>query len=331
LGVETCNQCGFDAGDWNVRDAGSLFDALGEWWGPAVSPFRAEVLNERPGPLVWSPLEYGLHSIFAIRILRERIEWMLEGAAPGEAPPPWPPLPAAEELVLELPAAEIVAHLEEQGKLTHALTTRKDITWTPEAEAMLFHAVHDTSHHMMDVSRLLAPYRPASVGGASVGRVAQINVSGGGVPKRPVEAVMVGRRGLAGDRQGNRKHHGRPFQAVCLWSTEVIGELAADGHPIHPGAAGENFTVSGLDWPALRPGTILRFEAAGEGGDGATPLEVELSWPAPPCRHQMQWFSDGDYNRIDHDRNPGFSRWYAWVRRPGPVAAGDRVVVPFGP
>jgi MOSC domain-containing protein YiiM len=226
-------------------------------------------------------------------------------------------LPEAEEPALQLDPAEIVAHLEHEGEATHELTARRGLVWTPEAEAVLFHAVHDTSHHMMDVSRELVSHRPGGPGAAGV--VEHMNVSDGGVPKHPVESAVVGRRGLAGDRQGNRKHHGRPFQAVCLWSTEVIGELAAAGHPIHPGAAGENLTISGLDWSGMRPGTIVHFEGS--------PLEVELSWPATPCHHQVRWFTDGDFKRIDHDANPGFSRWYGWVRRPGPVAVGDRAVV----
>ena len=320
--VETCSQCGFDARDWTVRDAGALFRGLEEWWRLAVAPYSRPVLNRRPGPLVWSPLEYGLHSVFAIPILRDRIEWLLEGHPREEEPPPWPPLPAAEELTLDLDPWEIVAHLADQGQINHELTARREVQWTPEAEVLLFHTVHDTSHHMMDVSRLLAPHRPDVCSG-SVGVVEQMNVSDGGVPKLPVETAFVGHRGLKGDRQGNRKHHGRPFQAVCIWSVEVIADLAAGGHPIYPGAAGENLTVSGLDWTEMRPGTILHF--------AASPLEVELSWPATPCRHQAQWFTDGDFGRLDHDQNPGFSRWYGWVRRSGSVAVGDTVVVPSSP
>lgn len=41
--------------------------------------------------------------------------------------------------------------------------------------------------------------------------IAQLSVSGGGgVPKRPVERVAVSWKGLGGDRQKFRVHHGRP-------------------------------------------------------------------------------------------------------------------------
>ena len=47
-------------------------------------------------------------------------------------------------------------------------------------------------------------------------RVARINTSPGGVPKRPVESARVGRLGLEGDAHTDRTVHGGPFRAVCL-------------------------------------------------------------------------------------------------------------------
>jgi MOSC domain-containing protein YiiM len=144
-----------------------------------------------------------------------------------------------------------------------------------------------------------------------------VNANDGGVPKRPIPGAEVTTAGLVADRQADRKHHGRPFQALCLWSTDVIGELASAGHPIEAGSAGENLTLSGVDWAALRPGTRLRI---GE-------VLAELSFPATPCKKQTRWFNDGDFGRIDHERNPRWTRWYAWVREPGKVAPGDEVLV----
>lgn len=112
-------------------------------------------------------------------------------------------------------------------------------------------------------------------------------------------------------------HHGRPFQALCLWSTEVIGELSAAGHPVGPGSAGENLTLSGIDWVSLRPGTRMRIGTA----------MVEFSHPAIPCTKLTTCFADGNFARISHDRNPHWARWYAWVRQPGDVKPGSAVVV----
>jgi MOSC domain-containing protein YiiM len=147
--------------------------------------------------------------------------------------------------------------------------------------------------------------------------VAQINTSAGGVPKLPVDAAEIGERGLLGDRQAARQHHGRPLQALCLWSSDVIDDLRAEGHPIYPGAAGENLTLTGLDWAAIRPGTRLLI---GE-------VLAEVSAYATPCKKNAQWFEGGDFNRMSNDRHPGWSRLYAWVLEPGTVRSGDQVVV----
>jgi MOSC domain-containing protein YiiM len=149
------------------------------------------------------------------------------------------------------------------------------------------------------------------------GAVDSINLSDGGVPKRPVERAVIGWRGVEGDRQASRKHHGRVFQALCLWSSDVIDALQREGHPVQAGAAGENITVRSLDWASLRPGTRLRIGSA----------LAEVTVPAVPCNKNAQWFSDGDFNRIHFERNPGWTRQYALVVEPGEVAVGDAVLV----
>jgi MOSC domain-containing protein YiiM len=149
------------------------------------------------------------------------------------------------------------------------------------------------------------------------GRVTQVSASRGGVPKRPVGRAEVNERGLVVDCQAARRHHGKPMQALCLYSSEVIDALRAEGHRIAPGAAGENVTISGLDWSSLRPGVRLRI-----GG-----VLAEISAAATPCDKNARWFLDGDYDRMSQQEHPGWSRLYAWVLEPGEVADGDRVTV----
>ena len=171
---------------------------------------------------------------------------------------------------------------------------------------------HDVEHALWELARWVEP--PP----AQTGTVVQLNVSGGGVPKSPVERAEVGLRGLVGDRQAARKHHGRPWQALSLWSAEVIESLQAEGHPIERGSAGENVTVAGIDWSVMRPG--VRF-SVGE-------VEAVVSAYAIPCAKNAQWFADRDYNRILHDRHPGTSRVYATVLRPGLVSTGNGLTLP---
>jgi MOSC domain-containing protein YiiM len=187
--------------------------------------------------------------------------------------------------------------------------------YVDDAAWLVRHTVHDVSHHLMDIGRglhLLGAGAPTQEG-----VVAQLNVSGGGVPKKSVEVAEVGDRGVVGDRQADRKHHGRPLQALCLWSTDVIDALRTEGHPIEPGLAGENITVTGIDWSTLRPGVQL---LVGE-------VLLEISAWATPCAKNAAWFTDRDFNRMSHERHPGWSRAYAWVREPGTIRPGDPVVV----
>jgi MOSC domain-containing protein YiiM len=175
--------------------------------------------------------------------------------------------------------------------------------------------LHEQRHGLHQVGR--ARRRLAGERSPMAGTVDGVHVSDGGVPKVAVPRVEIGWRGLAGDRQADRRHHGRPFQAVCLWSSEVIEALRAEGHPIDHGSAGENLTVAGLDWAALVPGTIVQVGGA----------SLEISSYAVPCAKNAGWFSDGDFGRLHHERSPGRSRVYAWVLAPGEVSRGDAVIV----
>ncbi|MGH8951818.1 MAG: MOSC domain-containing protein [Acidimicrobiia bacterium] len=144
----------------------------------------------------------------------------------------------------------------------------------------------------------------------------QINVSQGGVPKLPVDNALIDEGGVVGDRQADRVHHGRPEQALCLYSLEVIEELRREGHPIAPGSAGENLTLAGLDWAALGPDARLRI------GSG---VEIEVTWFTTPCDKNAGWFLDGKFSRMSNSLHPGSSRLYARVLRGGSVKTGDEV------
>ena len=322
---ETCDECGFDAGAWEVADASTLLGGLGLWWRLATAGVDAGALNARPAPGVWSVLEYGMHTAFVTAVLREGLAMILEADGLALPDPPSADGARADDTAPVLDAAAIVGDVDREGRALAALARGAPADgWahtgrlrgeTLHATAVLRHAAHDASHHMMDAGRGLATLGAGTP--RQQGTVVQVSASAGGVPKHEVPGAAVGHAGLAGDRQADRRHHGRPFQALCLWSAEVIGELASAGHPIAPGAAGENLTVAGVDWSSLRPGARLRVGTA----------LAEVSFSAVPCAKQARWFTDGDFRRIDHDRNPHWTRWYAWVREPGEVSRSDTVVV----
>jgi MOSC domain-containing protein YiiM len=148
------------------------------------------------------------------------------------------------------------------------------------------------------------------------GTVVQLSVSPGGLPKLPVEAAEVTWSGMEGDRQATRLHHGRPWQALCIWSAEVIDNFRREGHPIAPGLAGENITISGLPWADVRAGVRLCV------GD----VMCEVSSYALPCASNKPWFIDGNFHVMHHERGP-VSRVYATVLEPGLVRTGDQVIL----
>ena len=150
------------------------------------------------------------------------------------------------------------------------------------------------------------------------GRLIQVNVSDGGVPKWPVQAARITVSGVEGDRQREVTVHGGPHRAVSLMGIEAIRRVAAEGHPIAPGTTGENLTTEGFDVSVLPLGTRL---AIGE------EVEIELSGPTNPCRTIRHSFRDLRFGRLSMAAHPGDSRMYARVVREGMVRAGDPIRV----
>ncbi len=148
------------------------------------------------------------------------------------------------------------------------------------------------------------------------GRIVQLSASNGGVPKRPLAEATVDANGITVDRQADRRAHGGPRRALCLFALERIEALAAEGHPIAPGATGENVTTEGIDWDRVAPGARLRL---GEG------VLIEVTGYTEPCWKNARWFLEGDFSAMDQEIWPGFSRVYARVLEGGDLRPGDPV------
>ncbi|MCB1877936.1 MAG: MOSC domain-containing protein [Chromatiales bacterium] len=165
-------------------------------------------------------------------------------------------------------------------------------------------------------------------------RVRSVNVGGPGeldcggrvvlsaLRKSPVSGpVAVGRLGLSGDDQVDRKHHGGEGKAVYVfawenyayWGQELAHDLSV------PGLFGENLTTEGLSETQVRPGDRLNF------GD----LVLEVTQPRTPCYKLVTRLKAA----------PGFARqflqsgrtgFYARVLQTGMVCAGDQGVLEHG-
>jgi MOSC domain-containing protein YiiM len=143
------------------------------------------------------------------------------------------------------------------------------------------------------------------------GVVAHLHASKG-LPKKPIDTASIGWRGIEGDVQSSRVHHGRPWQALCVWSTDAIDSLRAQGHPIAPGFAGDNITVSGISADAFRPGAHFRIGA----------VRGFFSAYTIPCSKNNEWFQNKNIMAMSHTQG-NFSRIYAMVTHTGTISVGD--------
>ena len=152
------------------------------------------------------------------------------------------------------------------------------------------------------------------------GIVVQVNVSGGGIPKRAIPEARVTNKGVDGDAW-RRPFHGGRRKAILLITIEGIDELIAQGFQLYPGALGENVTTRGLDRRVLRIGQ--RLEAGG--------VEIELTSLRGPCA-TLDVYGRGIQSAMYDARaaagDPQSPRWglsgfYAAVIRPGVVRPGD--------
>lgn len=131
------------------------------------------------------------------------------------------------------------------------------------------------------------------------------------MPKLPVECVRVTKDGLIGDWQLNRKYHGGPDRAVCLYSVELYDQFRKEGLDMKWGSVGENFTTRGFDLMALERGGRLRV---GE-------CLIEITNVREPCKSLRKWHFQLPY--LIEER----SGWVARVIEEGEVKPGDSIEV----
>ena len=157
------------------------------------------------------------------------------------------------------------------------------------------------------------------------GSVIQINVSLGGLPKRPIAAGVITPLGLAGDACAHPQIHGGPLQAVLIIASETIDELKARGYPVFYGALGENLTTRRLDRRELRIGQQLRAGGA----------RLEITKIRVPCSALDVYgpsIKEEIYDQQVKAGDPASPRWgmsgfYARVLQPGQVHPNDIISI----
>ena len=129
--------------------------------------------------------------------------------------------------------------------------------------------------------------------------------------------LLLGREGLAGDAQGDRKHHGGPDKALHHYAFEhydhwrgAIGERAVLQRP---GAFGENLSTRGMTEDDTAIGDVFRLGGA----------VIQVSQGRQPCWKLNARFDVADM--ASQVQKTGFTGWYYRVIEQGFVTAGDEL------
>jgi MOSC domain-containing protein YiiM len=158
------------------------------------------------------------------------------------------------------------------------------------------------------------------------GRVIQVSMSRGGIPKHAIGQAHAGPLGLEGDGHAQPQFHGGPRQALLLITQEGIEELNAAGFPLQAGTLGENITTRGLDRRQWRIGQRWRI---------GPEVIVEFTKIRVPCKTLSRLgkgIQAAIYDEIVKAGDPSSPRWglsglYASVVEPGTIRTGDEIVL----
>jgi hypothetical protein len=171
--VDRCPECGFDPTELQPPDTAlAVRSFVRRYQAPLMRALPGEDLDEivgrSPGPGVWSALEYSAHVRDIFRVFDGRVRSALAGDEPGEMVVDWEGMVAAASPSLERKAvaddlADAAATLATTlGELTPTDWELSCYTGrghrVPVRDLALM-AVHEGSHHLLDVGRSLRAAR----------------------------------------------------------------------------------------------------------------------------------------------------------------------------
>ena len=161
--------------------------------------------------------------------------------------------------------------------------------------------------------------REIEVSALCAGSAAELpNGKQSGICKVPLTGVVtIGERGIAGDRQVNRVHHGYPAMALhhfpyetYAWVRHHFGALAWLGAA---GSLGENISTRGMTEHDVLIGDRFRLGTA----------VIEVSQPRQPCATIEEHLQTrGVVKALVAAARSG---WFYRVLEPGEARAGDRL------
>ena len=159
--VERCEQCRFDGGAWTDAQAIEAVAALPSRWRDAVSGLSYDELCRRPVPEMWSIAEYVDHVREVLFGMRFVLDTALAEPGTDLGKPPEPRFDPEPRII---DVEDALSGIDRQANaLRHRLTELPDSSWDCTATVggdeidshwIARHAVHDASHHLLDVDRL---------------------------------------------------------------------------------------------------------------------------------------------------------------------------------
>ncbi len=140
-----------------------------------------------------------------------------------------------------------------------------------------------------------------------------------GIFKESVTTVKVGKLGIDGDVQVDKRYHGGPDKALHQFAINsykrIIDQFPDLTDTAVPGSIGENLTVSDMDETSVCIGDIYRLGK----------VTVQVSEPRQPC-----WKINAKYGvekLSEFIDQQGLAGWYYRVLEEGIVSVGDEVTL----
>lgn len=159
--VERCAECGFDGDEWTDSAALEAITELPSRWSSAVRDLTFREATRRPYPRMWSIAEYADH----VRKVLSGMHFLLDTAVRSpetnlgpSSEPRFDPQPQAIEI------ADALAGIAQQATgLARSFAALRTDAWAftvtldgseIDPHWIARHAVHDATHHLLDVRRL---------------------------------------------------------------------------------------------------------------------------------------------------------------------------------
>jgi hypothetical protein len=171
--VERCGECGFDPSDLRPGDTVVAVRSFGRRYRAPLTRGLAgedldEVVRRSPEPGVWSALEYAGHVTDILRVFDDGVRCALARVEPDETTVDWEGRVAAASPRLEREATadalddaadSLAVTLSELNSDEWELPGLTGMGKTVPVLDLALIAVHEGSHHLLDVGRVLRAAR----------------------------------------------------------------------------------------------------------------------------------------------------------------------------